>query len=295
MGAPKLDAQTVLKKLDDIPSLPAIVYELSKVINNPMSSTKEVEEIMSQDIGMITKVLKLANSAFYAIPGGASNLTRAISFIGFDTIQQLVLSASIIKALEVKGPSQFDVNEFWKHSMGVAIASEVIAKHIKHPNPSDLFTCGLIHDMGKLALYIASSETLLFIVSESEKAKKTFLEIEITSALPPHTELGKMLGEKWQLPKSFQAVSRYHHESDLKKRGSLSSDLNQVVDIVMLANLLIHALKFGNSGHNHIVGAPNELLDRLMINTKADIPVILKDIKSNLIKATDFIKMIGSI
>jgi putative nucleotidyltransferase with HDIG domain len=294
VGAPKLETQNIIKKLDELPSLPAVVYELSRVINDPMSSTKEVEAIMSQDIGLTTKVLKLANSAYYAIPGGVSSLARAIGFIGFDTIHQLVLSASIIKALEVKGPSTFDINEFWKHSIGVAIASEVIAKHVRHPNPSDVFTAGLVHDMGKLALYLVSNEVLLYIIENAEKNKKTFLEIETENNYTNHAELGLMLGEKWRLPKTIQVAARYHHEKDIARRGGLSSDFNQVVDIVMLANLLVHALKFGNAGHMQVLGAPNDLLERLMINPKTDMPLVLKNIKSSLESASEFIKLIGA-
>jgi putative nucleotidyltransferase with HDIG domain len=260
-----------------------------------MSSTKEVEEIMSQDIGMTTKVLKLANSAYYAIPGGVSSLARAIAFIGFDTIHQLVLSASIIKALEVKGPSTFDINEFWKHSIGVAIGAEVIAKFQQHPNPSDLFTCGLVHDLGKLALYIVSSDTLVQLCTDNESSKLSFIEGEAKHKIIAHTELGKMLAEKWQLPKSIQASVRYHHESSLAKRSNLSSEQNVAVDIVMLSNLLIHALKFGNSGHNKILGAPNELLERLHISPQGDLPGLIKGIKAQIDAASDFIKMIGSV
>jgi HD-like signal output (HDOD) protein len=294
MEALNLEPQIILKKLDDIPSLPAIVYELSRVINDPMSSTKEVEEIMAQDIGMTAKVLKLANSAYYAIPGGVSSLARAIAFIGFDTIHQLVLSASIIKALDTKGPSQFDVNEFWKHSLGVAIGAEAIGRHINIANTSDLFTCGLVHDMGKLALFISAQDTLIKISEQAQSEKVTFIEIERKHKLMTHAELGKLLAEKWQLPKSIQACALYHHEFDMSKRTLLSADLNRVVDIVSLSNLLVHALKFGNSGHTKILGAPNELLERLRINPQGDLPSIVKDIKAQIDKASDFIKMIGS-
>lgn len=294
MAAPKLDPQLVIKKLDDIPSLPAVVYELSRVINDPMSSTKEVEGIMSQDIGMTTKVLKLANSAYYAIPGGVTSLARAIQFIGFDTIHQLVLSASIIKALDTNIASSFNITEFWKHSIGVAIASEVIAKHLRHPNPSDVFTCGLVHDIGKLALFIVSNEVLMYIIDHAERNKTSFTESELANKYTGHCELGKMLSEKWQLPKTLQAVSKFHHETDMTKRSQLSNELNQVVDIVMLGNLLIHAMKFGNSGHTKVFGAPNDLLDRLRITPQADMPVILKSIKAGLESAGDFIKMIAS-
>jgi len=294
LGALKFDAQYALKKLDDIPSLPAIVYELSRIINDPMSSTKEVEAVMAQDIGMTTKVLKLANSAYYAIPGGVSSLARAIAFIGFDTIHQLVLSASIIQALDVKASPHFDANEFWKHSLGVAIGAETIAKHLQLPNPSDHFTSGLVHDMGKLALYIISNETLQEVIQLADKEKITFLEAETKLGLLPHTELGKILGEKWQLPKAISVAARFHHEPEPGKRHNLPADLQQTVDIVMLSNLLVHALKFGNSGHKKILGAPNELLHRLHIDTQGDLPGIVKNIKTQIDIAAEFIKMIGS-
>jgi len=92
----------------------------------------------------------------------------------------------------------------------------------------------------------------------------------------------------------MQVAARYHHERDITKRGFLSQDLNQVVDIVMLANLLVHALKFGFSGHTQIAGAPNDLLDRLMLDPQRDMGNLLKKIRANLETASDFIKLIAS-
>ena len=289
-----VNTEALVKKIEEIPSLPSIVYELNRIINDPMSSTKEVESIMSQDIGMTTKVLKLANSAYYAIPGGVTSLSRAIAFIGFDTIHQLVLSASIISALDVKSAANFEIGDFWKHSIAVAIASETIAKYITHPVPADLFTGGLVHDMGKVALYFAAPEALLQIAEQALANNKTFYDIEVAENVTPHTELGRMLAERWQLTKSLQAVIRFHHEGDVARRSGLSADFNQTVDIVMLANLLIHAMKFGNSGHKTILGAPGELLDRLHLHPQGDMPTVIKNIKMQLEQGSEFIKMIAT-
>ena len=109
----QLDQETIIAKLDELPTLPAIVYELSRIINDPMSSTTDVEKVMANDQSMTAKVLQLVNSAYYAIPGGVTSLSRAIAYIGFDTVNQLVLSASILKSLETKGSPAYDVNEFW--------------------------------------------------------------------------------------------------------------------------------------------------------------------------------------
>ena len=292
-AAPKLSHEYLLSKLDELPTLPTIVYELSQVISDPMSSTSDVEKIMENDVSLTTKVLKLVNSAYYAIPGGVSNLGRAIAYIGFDTVHQLVLSASIINALDTKGPSEFDMNQFWTHSVGVGIAAETIATNIGHAQPSDLFTCGLVHDMGKIALHTIDGEALTCITHHAKEKSLSYFEAEKELGLPDHCVIGKMLAEKWRLPQQIQAVGQYHHQADNKKRGGISADLNQGVDIVFLSNLLTHALKFGNSGHDKVLGVTPEVMQRLTIDPQAGFKTLLKEIKVSLEKAADFIRIIG--
>ena len=290
MAARKLDQNTIVARLEELPTLPSIVYELSRVINDPMSSTMDVEKIMANDQSMTAKVLKLVNSAYYAIPGGVTSLSRAIAYIGFDTVNQLVLSASILKALETKGPETFDMNEFWKHSMGVAIASESIAKFLSHPLPSDLFTCGLVHDMGKVALYTLEPEAMLEIVTMAKEKGMSYLDAETALGFPRHTQIGQQLAQKWNLPLPMQACIAHHHSKDLNMRGGIAPDFHRNVDIVYLGNLLTHALKFGDSGHRKILGADKSVFDRLGVNPESDLKPLLNDIKRDFDEAADFLR-----
>lgn len=294
MAEPLRATREILNKLDELPTLPSIVYELSQIIQDPMSSTRDIEKVMTNDQSLTTKVLKLVNSAYYAIPGGVSSLSRAIAYIGYDTVHQLVLSASIIKALQTNGPSKFDMNEFWKHSIGVAIGSETIAQHIGHRLPADLFTCGLVHDMGKVAIYTIEPETLLKVSQLAIERDISYFDAEREMNVPTHTFIGKALAEKWRLPLQMQAVIERHHQKDVKLRGGLSSEISQAVDIVYLANLIVHAFKFGNSGHHKILGAPTEVMERLMISPSTGFRAVASDIKNNLNKAAEFIRVIGS-
>lgn len=291
-AAEKLSGHQIADRLDELPTLPSIVYELSRVINDPMSSTSDVEKIMANDQSLTTKVLRLANSAYYAIPGGVSNLQRAIAYIGYDTIHQLVLSASIIQALESKGSAFFDLNQFWKHSIGVAMASETTAHFVRYKTPADLFTCGLVHDMGKVAMYIISPETIAGIIGRARSSTISFSESEELEEAPRHTQIGHQLACKWRLPASIQAVAGQHHQKDRDLRGGLSSEMNLVVDIVYLANLLIHALRFGNSGHDKINGVPKELLERMHLGPD-DLKGLIAKIKESIASAENFLKIIG--
>ncbi len=291
-AAPKLTADDILGRLDELPTLPAIIHELSQVINDPMSSTTEVEKLMTKDQSLTTKVLKLVNSSYYAIPGGVSNLGRAIAYLGYDTVHQLALSSSILQTLNIKGPPEFNVKEFWKHSFGVAIAAETIGRKIRHPTPTDLFTCGLIHDMGKVAYYTLAPGDFLEIVRKAETGNISFAEAEALIEAPRHTLIGYRLAQKWRLPTQIQAVIKQHHQKDPNIRGGLSTDLNHTVDVVYLANLLIHAMKFGNSGHHKMTGAPVDVLERLGINPQTDLKKILLEIKTNLDRAGEFLHVL---
>ena len=292
-AAEKLNPLQVVERLDELPTLPTVVYELSRVINDPMSSTTDIEQIMGNDQSMTAKVLKLANSAYYAIPGGVSNLQRAIAYIGYDAIHQLVLSASIIKALDTRASASFDPGQFWKHSLGVAMASETTARFVHHKNPSDLFTCGLVHDMGKVALHMVAPDVFLDTLALAKEKGMSMTEAEDALGTPKHTVIGRELVAKWRLPAVFQAVTSQHHQKDPSLRGGLSPEMNQVVDIVYLSNLLVHALQFGHSGHSKVIGVPRDVLDRMQLNSQKLVDLISK-IKESIVSAENFLKIIGS-
>jgi len=288
----KLLVHEIVDRLDELPTLPSIVYELNRVINDPMSSTSDVEKIMGNDASLTTKVLKLANSAYYAIPGGVTSLQRAIAYIGYDTINQLALSASIIKSLGPKSHELFDLPGFWKHALGVAMASEVIAKEVKYKTPSDLFTCGLVHDMGKVALFNVAENQFLEVVDFAREHKLSLVEAEAELDAPRHTHIGFELATKWRLPYQIQVSIANHHQRDPAGRGGLSQEANLLVDIVFLSNLLIHALQFGRSGHQKVLGLPKDVLDRLMIPQDSLKDLIAK-IKEKIQNADGFLKIIG--
>lgn len=292
MTAP-LKIDEILGKMESLPTLPNIVYELSQVINDPMSSTGDVESLMANDQSLTTTVLRLVNSAYYAIPGGVSSLSRAIGYIGFDTVNQLVLSTSILQALEINGKCPFDLNEFWKHSVGVGIASETIAKFVNHPIPADLFTSGLVHDMGKVVLCSIAPTTIQTITEKCHQEKISFTEAELALAMLSHTKIGELLAKKWALPVTIRDAIRYHHTKEHSQRLGLTADANRNVDIVFLGNLLAHALKFGHSGHTRVIAAPRETMERLALNPERDLKPLLKEIKIQLDKADDFLRVLS--
>ncbi len=205
-----------------------------------------------------------------------------------------MLSATILDTLKIEQNEHFNLADFWKHSLGTAIASESIASFVKYPVPADLFTCGLVHDIGKIALYTMNADLMLSVIEKANDDKCTYLDAERALGIPEHTQIGFLLAQKWKLPMGFQSVVKYHHEKHLNERESMSSDLHLMVDIVYLGNLLCHALKFGNSGHPIINGAPKEVLNRLSLDTPDKFRIMLQMVKSKMEHADAFLDILGA-
>ncbi len=282
----------LLQNLDSLPTLPTVVYELTELINDPMSSTNEIEKIMVNDQALTTRILRLVNSAYYAIPGGVTTVSRAIAYLGFDTVNQLVLGSAIMDSLQCEGSEAFKLGEFWQHSIGVAMGADTIAKHVRLQKQTDVFTAGLVHDMGKIALAQIAPQNLVEACNYAQSFETSLEEAERQVGSPMHTEIGGLLAKKWKLPSAIEACVKYHHTFDPLKRGGLSAENNLLVDVITLSNLLIHALKFGNSGHSKVEGAPKPLLDRLGI-TADQIKTLVGKIKDSLVNADSFLKILN--
>jgi putative nucleotidyltransferase with HDIG domain len=288
---PKPEVEDLLRRLESLPTLPSVMYELNRLINDPTSSAGDVTKVMEKDQSLTGKVLKVVNSAYYAIPGGITSLHRAIAYLGYDTINQLVLAASVFKTMNKTSKSKFNLNDYWKHSVGVAMTAETLAKWCNHTNPSECFTGGLLHDVGKLALYHVAPDYWDAIVSEAFAKNITVTASELNLNIMSHTEVGALLVNVWKLPSVLEYIISYHHELNLAKRHCPQEN-NHTIDIVALANKMVHDLDFGNSGHTQKFPADGNLLKRINLNS-IQLPLILKDVLRNLSNADDFIKIIS--
>lgn len=288
-----LEYKRLADKVAELPTLPTVVYEITELINNPLSSSRQVQEVMMRDQSLSVKVLKLANSAYYAVPGGAKTLEKAITWLGFDTISQLVITATVFDVIEIdEKESLFNLKEFWKHAVGVAVASETIAKFISHNSPSGLFLSGLIHDIGKIALYSVAKDLWMEACELAEKETLTIIEAEEKLKIPNHAMMGYLVAERWKLPRSLREVILYHHEAYIERRDHVQPEVNQLIDVVFLANILTHQLGFGRSGYNKPVFVEQIVLDRLRINSKS-LPDLATQIEEAMKRVESFLQVIG--
>lgn len=289
---PKMTYDFILNKLEELPTLPAIVGEINNLVNDPMSTTKEILDVMEKDQSLTTKVLKLVNSGYYAIPGGVKSLERAITLLGFEQVRTLVISTSVFNNLKVNPPDGFDIKKFWQHSIGVAMTAETIAKHVQHKAPHELFTGGLVHDMGKIALLKISPEIPKQLAVFARANNMAYVDAEDQFDTVKHAMVGHMLAQKWKLPVNLQGAIRYHHHVDIDTRMALSVEMNQFLDIIIFANMFIHFINFGDSGHSLRTRSPEDLNTRLHVSGDNVKEISLK-VQKALDNANSFMEIIG--
>jgi putative nucleotidyltransferase with HDIG domain len=158
-----------------------------------------------------------------------------------------LLSLSIFSVFTRKSPDDFSLLEFWRHALGAAVCSEMLAKRLRIAKPEESFTCGLLHDIGKLVLNEIDPARLASIVQEASKNGTTFLDIERQRDLPGHCYLGEVIASRWGLPQSIRLVIHYHH-TDVTQMDTIIASAKPLIQIVRLANALCIKSKIGHSG-----------------------------------------------
>lgn len=233
----------MLRSVDRLPTLPTVYTKLTQLLRSPNATVKEIGGIISEDQAMAVKVLKIANSAFYGLPNKVGSLKHAIVILGLNQIRTLVLATSTLQMFQkFESDHSFDMQKFWEHSIGCAVAARVLAETASLRSPDDAFTGGLLHDIGKLVHAVYLQEEFAAVVADVEESELPIIESEKKIIGCDHTYTGKELAIKWGLSQGTVAMIAQHHLSDS------SDELTKEVAAVHIGNILSIALGLGSGG-----------------------------------------------
>ncbi len=229
-------ASTLIAKIQSMPTLPTIALRVIEVTSNPESSTNDLMKIISPDISLTTKILKISNSPFYGLTREISSLQHALTILGFTEIRNLVISTVAFESFKnFKQGGKFDIGKFWKHSFCCGLAAKLIATDLNNKS-NELFVAGLVHDIGKLAMYLTFPVEFMTQVEIMSplKIKYTAFEAEKGIFGMAHDEVGMKLLERWMFPKNLiTAVGFHHHPQEADKKSSYPI-------IIHVADILAH-------------------------------------------------------
>jgi putative nucleotidyltransferase with HDIG domain len=202
---------TKAKTLRVLPTLSTVVDRVFEVLNDKNASFRELVDIVRYDQAMSSKIISIANSAYYSRGVKIMSLERAMIVIGLEELKYivtcLVFLEGILRKLALRDD---DLMELWCHSVYVAHAAKVLSTNTLVEEPEKVFTVALVHDIGKVILYMYLDE-YRHLVNGCSGKRKDLCEEERSRFGIDHQEIGYYMAMKWRLPAEFGKVIRYHH------------------------------------------------------------------------------------
>lgn len=222
--------------LQSLPSLPSVYRELSDELYSDEASVHTVGEIISRDAAMTARILQLANSAMFGLRNPVSTPARAASMLGLDTIATLVLTIGVFQQYEGVDVNGFSIDGMMRHSLEVAAKAREIARleNIDKELVEEVFTAGVLHDIGKLVLLTVDPQGFEQSCFKSFEQNIPMWQAEQEVFGADHAGAGAYLLSTWGIPQSIIEVVAFHH-SPLEYEGGSFSPLSAVY----LANSLI--------------------------------------------------------
>ncbi|MFV1983530.1 MAG: HDOD domain-containing protein [Thiohalomonadales bacterium] len=197
-------------------SMPEIVVKLNSMLEDPDCTAADIGNEISLDPALTIRVLKIVNSALYHLPNQVKNIPMAITILGILQLRNIVMTTSVIKKFQSIPPDLVNMDTFWRHSISCAIASRIMANYCKLKDAEDFFVMGLLHDIGKLVMYLVLPDQSREVLCEMRSLKEKSSDADVSNIEKSHfgfshAILGRILTQQWNMPDSQTTPIAEHH------------------------------------------------------------------------------------
>lgn len=239
------DVESLVESSVQLGSLPTIFYQINAAVEDPECSFSEIGAIISRDPALCARLLRIVNSSFFGFSAKVETITHAVTIVGMVQLRDLALATAIVNNFDGLPKNAANMKSFWRHSISVGLAGRVIGIYLKESNPERFYVLGLLHDLGRLLLYLTVPEDMSRVFELSAKGGLLH-EAESKVLGWDHAEVGGALLRKWNLPAQMVEGVQYHHSPSSAPNFSLEAAIIHVADIVA------QTLELGSSGERYV-------------------------------------------
>lgn len=228
----------LLRSLNELPAMPEIVLKAQEVLSDPNFHMRQLVKVVEIEPAIVTRVLKIANSAYYGCSKRVASVHHASTMLGYEVLREVVTLAGVSNLLNhsLKGYG-LDANDAWRHSMAVAAGSKTIARQKFPALENDAFTAGLLHDTGKLILDQYVYDHRDDFETAMQNGQKTFLWAEREIFGFDHAEIASEFCRKWNIPSTLAVAIQLHHAPSDPEKNPLAYILHAADVLAMQSNL----------------------------------------------------------
>ena len=194
--------------------MPPIATKVMETVANPDSTCESMSTIIAKDPALTSKILSLSNTPYYRRVASITSLNMAVMILGFGTIQSLVLTISV-GVIFGRSMTRKALFQIWEHSVAVALVSEILGKRLDLPDQERCYIAGLLHDVGKLVFCKTLPDQFEEVLRRSRLEEIPCFEAEKAEFGFDHTQLGKAVLERWNLPEVYHVPVAFHHQLEV--------------------------------------------------------------------------------
>ena len=274
-ASPVGNREKLLRQADNLPPFSPILKRLLATLAREDVRFGEVSELIEKDTVIAGNLLRLVNSALYALAGTINSVRHGLSIIGVEKARNMVLMMSLARFWhhepKVEGWSSAGFN---LHSTATAILADLLVEHVPVEYPEGAFTAGLFHDLGKLLAASALPAEFSAAWRRIDGGVDDFEACERDCYGIPHSELSAAALEHWNLPEPIARAARFHHTPEESRDGLATLSV-----VVHAADRLANRLDVGLAPSKPFdQGAPEEILEALGLQDRGD--RLLKEFKT---------------
>lgn len=245
MNVPSIE-DLVLATPSSLGSYGPLILEIEAALRSPQCSLGSIGEIIEKDIDLTARLLRFSNSAYCGFSTKLSTVTEAISLIGIQQVQDLLTASSVIERFSGVSSEFVSVQSFWQHSLATGISARLIAMEARLPKPDRLFVAGLLHDIGRLVLFLQTPRQAQRIFELYTKERMLLREAEARILGFDHQNIAEALLKNWKYPPSLVMAVGYHHSPSVSEAGKVEAA------VIHLADHLVNAMRVGSSGERFV-------------------------------------------
>lgn len=233
--SPQLAA--LAQRVTELPPLPEALVAVMRLLRQDDFSVGQCVDLIERDQALAARMLRLANSAFYGVPGRVASIGDAVRILGVRTVWSALTAAALHQRLRVEGCPGFRFEWYWRHALATALAARGLALLLDH-DADEAFLAGLLHDVGQLvmATFVPEAAAQAIALAKADDSGPTRAECEVLGF--DHAQVGALVARHWHFPEAITLAIAQHHAPEPAQGDEFIS----LSGLVHVADSVAHAL-----------------------------------------------------
>lgn len=242
-----LDLAHLAQRVTELPPLPQALVAVMQALEHDELSTGQSIQLIEQDPALAARTLRLANSAFYGVPGRVGSIADAVRMLGLRTVGGVLTAAAMHRQLRVDHCPGFRFEAYWRHALATGLLARALGPRVGLSG-DEAFLAGLMHDVGSLVLAAFHPEAAAATIQRAIEQDCPMHEAENELLGLHHGSVGALVARHWRFPAAIaEAIERHHSVASGQAPGPMD-----MAALVQLADALAHGLDLNADPHEAV-------------------------------------------